>query len=623
MNQSEIGNRKSEITCDKVLVLGIDGLDPNILETLMDAEILPNFSDIRARGDYRRLATSNPAQSPVAWSTIATGSNPAYHGIFDFIIRDPKNYLPGLAIMKTNPKNLLARRSSMFVPTRKGTPFWSITSREHIPTTVIRWPITLPPDKISGRMLSGLGVPDLNTNLGWYSFYTTRVIPERERKERKGDVIYIRANSHTIETILSGPNKSQVPLKISIDDEHSRIIINIEGKDLTLSEGEWSDWIQVRFNIGFLRHISAICRFYLNSIKPELELYLSPNQVDPGDPAFLISYPDEYAAELARDIGNYSTLGMPEDTNALNDNCFNEDAFLKMCDTLMVEREKMLFHELARFKEGVLAFVFDTTDRIQHIFWSTRDPDHPIYEEGFAKRYQDVIQDYYIRIDKILGKVLDSVDQKTIIIVLSDHGFTTFRRAVHLNSWLVENGLMVLDKHRGDEEDALFKNVIWERTKAYALGFSSIYINLRDREGKGIVTPGDEADALKKKIRETLVQLRDPKTDKPVIKDVYTKEDLYSGPFINEAPDLIIGFHPGYRTSWQTAVGGTPEGIFEDNLKKWSGDHLVDPNYVPGILLANQKISIPCPSLIDIAPTILRCLNIPKPEDMEGNSLFS
>ncbi|MBI5183614.1 MAG: alkaline phosphatase family protein [Nitrospinae bacterium] len=621
MNHSKIENRKSKI--NKVILLGIDGLDPNILERLMEAKGLPNFSLLRARGDYRPLITSNPAQSPVAWSTIATGSNPAYHSIFDFIIRDPEDYLPSLSIMKTNPRNLLARRGLMFLPTRKGTPFWSITSRANIPTTVIKWPVTLPPDNISGRMLSGLGVPDLKTNLGWYSFYTTRVIPEREKKERKGDIIHIEANDHTIETVISGPNKSHLPLKIRIEDKDSRIIIDIEGKEIILPEGEWSDWIQVRFNIGLFRYISALCRFYLKSIRPELELYLSPIQVDPSDPAFLISYPDEYAPELARDIGNYSTLGMPEDTNALNDNCFNEEAFLKMCDTIMVEREKMLLHELARFKEGVLAFVFDTTDRIQHIFWSTRDPEHPIYEEGFAKRYQDVIKDYYIRMDKILGKVLDLVDQRTIIIILSDHGFTSFRRGVHLNSWLVENGLMVLDRSRGDGEDGLFKNVVWERTKAYALGFSSIYINLRDREGKGIVRPGDEADALKRKIREALIRLKDPRTDRPVIKDVYLREDIYRGPFIDKAPDLIIGFHPGYRISWQTAVGGTIGKIFEDNLKKWSGDHLVDPYYVPGILLINQRISIPSPSLIDISPTILRCLEIPKPEDMEGDSLFS
>ncbi len=607
---------------NRVIILGIDGLDPAILETLMDAGDLPAFSSIREAGSYRPLATSNPSQSPVAWSTIATGSNPGYHGIFDFITRNPQNYLPEHSIVKANPRNFLARRGSMFLPVRQGTPFWAITSQAGIPTSVIRWPITFPPEQISGHMLSGLGVLDLKATVGRYTFYTTGALPEDP--DRKGDVIPVSSNRGMIRTVIPGPNNSQVPMEISIDEEQSTATITIDGTSYTIKEREWSDWIPLVFSLSFLRRVSGICRFYLDSIKPELRLYLSPIQVDPQNPAFPISYPDEYATELRHDIGSYSTLGIPEDTNALSDGCFDDDAFLSLCDNVMIEREKMLWHELEQFKQGLLAFVFDTTDRIQHIYWSTIDPGHPAYNEAHARKYQNVIGDYYRRVDKILRRVLESIDQHTVICIMSDHGFTSFRRAVHLNSWLVQNGLMVLRRPARDEQgDPLFKNVVWERTKAYALGFSSIYLNLRGREGKGIVTPGHEAEQLKGKIASVLTSLRDPKTGGTVIRHVYTREELYSGPYISHSPDLVVGFEPYYRASWQTAIGGVPPKILEDNQKNWSGDHLIDAQCVPGIFLINRKTSVLQPNVIDIAPTVLACFQIHQPESMEGISLLS
>ena len=606
---------------DRVIVLGIDGLDPNILEKLMDSGDLPAFSSIRETGAYSRLTTSNPSQSPVAWSTIATGSNPGYHGIFDFITRNPQNYLPEHSIVKVNPKNIFAHRSSMFLPMRKGTPFWAITSQAHIPTTVIKWPVTFPPEEIHGHMLSGLGVLDLKGSVGRYAFYTTGSVTEDA--DRKGDFISVSSSSGKIKTTINGPNNSQVPMGISITAEDLTATITINDENHTLKKGEWSRWIQLTFNIGFRRHISGICRFYLDSIEPELRLYLSPIHADPEKPAFPISYPDGYANELAHNIGSYSTLGISEDTNALRDGCFDDEAFLSLCDDIMVERERILWYELEHLREGLLAIVFDTTDRIQHMYWSTRDAEHPAYDETFAKKYQNVIENYYRRMDKILARLIKSVDEETVILIMSDHGFTSFRKAVHLNSWLVQNGLMVLKRPAIDDEgDPLFKNVIWAKTKAYALGFSSIYLNLKGREAKGIVNPGHEAEQLKRKVADVLTSLKDPNTGMHAIRNVYTREELYSGLYINDAPDLIVGFEPYYRASWQTGIGGAPPRIFEDNLKKWTGDHLLDSQCVPGIFLMNRKTSTLHPNVTDIAPTILACFQIPKPENMDGTSLL-
>jgi len=605
---------------DKAIVLGIDGLSPSILEGLMEAGQAPNFSKLRDTGAYRRLNTTNPSQSPVVWSTIAAGSNPGYHGVFDFLRRDPRSYLPELAILRVNPRNVLGRRRSMFLPVRKGNSFWSVTSEAGVPTSVIRWPLTLPPDEVNGRMLAGLGVPDLNANLGRYVLYSTRALSPEETAKRKGDVLQIPTGRDVFDADIPGPERAKIPAKFSIDREAAAVTLTIDGKEHVVKEKAWSDWIHLTFTFRLRQPIHGVCRAYLRSLAPGLELYLSPIQADPSKPAFIISHPDEYAQDLANEIGTYHTLGMPEDTNALQDKCFDGDAFLDLCDCVMAEREKMLWLEIDRLDSGLLAFVFDTTDRVQHAFWAAEDTEHPLHDEAFARRYGSVIKDYYRRMDGIVGKVIDAIGDTAGLIVLSDHGFSTFRRAVHVNSWLADNGLMTL-KDEADRDTPLFRNVDWGRTTAYALGFTSIYLNLKGREGKGIVAAGDEAAAAKREIAEKLRQFRDPAADRPVFKDVYDCDDLYTGPCADDSPDLVVGYEPGYRTSWQTAIGGSPKGLIEDNRESWSGDHLIDPSYVPGVFFMNRQTTAADALVMDVAPTVLDMIGLPKHAEMEGNAL--
>ena len=287
-------------------------------------------------------------------------------------------------------------------------------------------------------------------------------------------------------------------------------------------------------------------------------------------------------------------------------------------------QEKMLWYELNKFKEGLLACAFFSTDRIQHIFWVTRDPAHPLYDKAYAEKYGHVIDDYYRKMDRILGEVMKEVDDKTALMVFSDHGFSSFRRTVHINSWLVKNGLMTLTQKvsKDDREGGgLFQYVDWKKTRAYALGFGGIYLNIKGREKHGIVEAGPEAGAVSDKIVNGLVKLTDPKDGQPAVKDVYKHSAIYSGSRADNAPDLVVGFQDGYRSSWQTAIGGAPPEIIEDNLKKWSGDHIIDPSIVPGILLTNFGTNNNNPSLIDIAPTVLSCFGM-SAEDMEGKSLI-
>ena len=624
------GHLKSE---NKVIVFGIDGLDPNIMEKLMAAGQLPTFQKLRADGTYRRLATTNPAESPVVWSSIATGKNPGGHGIFDFIHRNPKNYLPELSLSIINPRNLTNSYRSMFVHPRKSKAFWQICSEQGVPVTVIRWPVTFPAQKVNGKLLAGLGVPDIQGNLGRYTLYTNALRSDQtevaDKVEMKGLIREVQRVGNIIDSVVIGPTTAklgrrqavEIPMQIRINPGNQAITIQVGTDTYDIRVGDWSNWMRFNFDLGFGRKVKGIARCYLNQIHPDFSLYLSPIQVDPADAVFPICCPDDYSMRLAEEIGEYHTLGMPEDTNAFEDGSLSADAFLESCETIMREREQMLFRELEHFKAGVFAFVFDTTDRIQHTFWRTQDSEHPFFDKVFADKYGHVIEDYYRRMDAIVSELLKTVDNNTLLLVLSDHGFSTFRKSVHVNSWLTQLGLMVLKAPPSDAEGhPLFKNVDWGKTRAYALGFSSVYLNLEGREREGIVNPR-EAAQLKRKIVLDLAKLDDPNTGEHVIKQVYDGNEIYSGKYADESPDLVIGFRPGYRASWQTAIGGVPATLFSDNLKKWSGDHLIDPSYVPGVLFSNQQISRNNPTVLDIAPTVLNYIGVDDNAELEGHVL--
>ncbi len=613
----------------KVILLGMDGLDPKILSYLMQRGELPNFLRLRRMGGYSPLITSNPAQSPVAWASIATGNNPGYHGIFDFLNRRITDYMPELAILKINPKNIFGKREAMFLPVMNGDTFWDYTSAQNIPSTVLKWPMTFQPRQNQARLYAGLGVPDIRGGLGKYAFYTSKDITKNDEGYEK--VIKVHINGDLIKTHVFGPNISKLmsrelantEMKIKVLSEDS-VEITIDDKIVLIKRGTYSGWIEVKFKLGMMKTASGIVKFYLNCVKPVFELYMTAVQINPRDPAFVISTPDDYIKELADNLGCFYTLGMPEDTKALEEGRIDEEAFITMCDEIIYEQEKMLWHEFNKFKEGLLAAAFFSTDRIQHIFWVTKDPEHPLYDKAYAHKYGRVIDDYYCRMDRILGEIINHADDKTALMVFSDHGFSTFRRAVHINSWLVQNGFMKLtQKIPSDAKDGggLFQYVDWKKTKAYALGFGSIYLNIKGRERQGVLEKGAEAGTVAEQIRDKLVTLADPENGQSAIKRVYRNNDIYSGSEANNAPDIVVGFQDGYRASWQTAVGGSPDEIFSDNLKKWSGDHIVDPSIVPGIFLTNFKINTGRPSLIDIAPTVLSCFGMTA-SDMEGKNLF-
>ena len=572
------------------------------------------------------MATTYPAQTPVAWSTFATGLNPGAHGIFDFLKRDPNTYLPQLGL------NTYEQKSSFLPPKavnlRSGTPIWSHLTRAGMRSAVLRCPCTYPPDKLKGSMLSGLGVPDLRGSLGIPTFFTTDANAEELESE---SLVTIGANADgKYETHLLGPRdpKTGEPVRfpLLVERRGEALAIHSEGKpnEVLVQPGTWSEWLRVKFKMGFLQGSRGMVRFYVHRVSDDLEFYASPINFDPDMPLFPISTFHEYASDLAGEIGHYYTTGMVEEHTGLINGRIDENAFLRQCDDVWREREAMLFHELGRMKDGFLFCLFDTPDRLQHMFWRFREPDHPANAKHPGGDFANVIDEEYQRCDNAVGKLLDQIDDTTLLITLSDHGFNSFRRGMHVNTWLHDQGLLKLKggaKPGGEESGDFFRNVDWSQTQAYALGLGGIYLNVAGREHEGIVA-ADEAPALKAKLKEQLSQWKDAEQNAVAVNSVVAAEEIYQGEHVKDAPDLLVNFAAGYRASWDTALGGIPEGHFEDNTKRWAGDHIIDPSLVPGILFMNTSFDQRTPRLLDMAPTILSALGAPGSETMSGDSLL-
>lgn len=613
----------------KVIVIGLDGLEPTIVEPMLARGELPNLARLRAGGGYARCRTTFPAQTPVAWSTFATGVNPGGHGIYDFVRRDPKTYLPDLALNRYEQKSAFLPPKA--VNLRRGTPVWELLSAAGVPSTVVRCPCTYPPEDLKGRMLAGMGVPDLRGGLGTATFYSSAsgVTPGESE-----NVVAVTPDARgTVRTHLIGPRNAKaggdVKADVTLEVDRSRKTVTIRSdgqpKALEVREGAWSDWLRVKFKTGMLQSVGGMLRFLLVRTEPVLELYASPVNFDPAAPMFPITSPWEYGTELQREVGTFYTTGMVEDHTGLSNGRFDEAAYLDQCEQVLRERERMMEFELGRLSEGFFYCLFDTPDRLQHMLWRFREPDHPANAHP-ANRGADAvalahaIEEHYTKCDAIVGKAMAHADEHTLFIALSDHGFNSFQRGLHLNTWLHDNGFLALERGAERGEGEFFRGVDWGRTKAYAVGLGSIYLNLRGREGKGIVAPED-AGGVARDIAAGLTGLVDPARGTVAVRGVVSRDEVYRGAFAAESPDLVVRFAGGYRVSWATALGGVPREQFEDNVKRWGGDHIIDPALVPGVLFMNRPFDTSDPSLLDLAPTILAALGVPKGGAMEGGSL--
>jgi len=628
-----VRHRKSNAShTGRVVVLGLDGLSPEVVEKMMQDGCLPNFSRLREKGFYSSLKTTNPPISPVAWSSFQTGVNPAKHNIFDFLGRDLKTYLPILSFSRIEKPTRSLRIGKYRIPLskpgisllRKSKTFWSILGESGIPSTVLRVPVTFPPEKFKGLMLSAMGAPDLKGSQGTFTYYSTR---NGNGESHTGGVqIQVAREGNRIESYIPGPENpfldepQEMKIRFCIDltPEQKKARITINGNSVYLNEGEYSDWIELSFRAFPGVTIKGIGRFLIRRMEPELDMYLTPINIDPEKPAMPISHPFIYAMYLSKLIGNYATLGEAEDTWALNERVINEEEFLKQCYSIYSEREKMFFQALEKTKKGACICVFDTSDRIQHMFWSPAEAKQPDIEEKTS--YPAVIEELYRTMDDLLGRVLSKLKEDDILFVLSDHGIKSFRRCFNLNTWLYQHGYLCLKDGKAEEGD-FFAQVDWERTRAYGVGMAGLYINQKGREARGIVDPGKEKRNLKAKLQEELTGLKDAANEEVAVLNVYDTEKTYSGPYQGNGPDLIVGCNDGYRVSWESVTGKQGENVFEDNEKRWRADHCVDSQLVPGVLFCNRRLETESPEIIDLAPTILSVFGIKPPAFMDGKAM--
>jgi predicted AlkP superfamily phosphohydrolase/phosphomutase len=613
----------------KVIVIGLDGLEPVIASALIAAGELPNLARLSSVGGLARVATTYPAQTPVAWSTFATGTNPGGHGIFDFLRRDPRTYLPDNGLNRYEQKNAFLPPKA--VNLRHGTPVWDRLSSAGVGSIILRCPCTYPPDRLRGRMLSGLGVPDLRGGFGTSTFYCS---DENVVARESEHIVRVQADAAgTISTYLIGPRQPKTradcrfEITLFLDPSERKLTVRSLGspKELVVRQGQWSDWLRVKFKTGPLQSAHGILRFHLVRIEPALELYASPINFDPYEPPFPISSPSDYAGQLAEHVGLYHTAGLVEDHIGLGNDRFGEEAFLAQCEDAWRERAAMMVHELERFDGGLFYCLFDTPDRVQHMMWRFREPDHPANRgQPLVSGMARAIEETYRRGDSVVGQALEFADDETLVIVLSDHGFSSFQRGFNLNKWLFDQGLLAVREglEPGPAAGDLLRGVDWERTRAYGVGLCGVYLNLQGREERGTVS-ADEAEGLKATIARELCGLHDTERGVVGVRSVKCREELYHGPFVHEAPDLIVNCAPGYRISWGSSLGGVPAGgNFEDNTRKWAGDHIIDPPLVPGVLLMNRPFRGANARLVDLAPTMLAALGLPAGPGLEGSSLL-
>ena len=619
----------------RTLILGFDGLDPHLVTAWIKQGLLPNFDRLRRQGGLRPLRSSVPPQSPVAWANFITGMDPSGHGIYDFIHRDLRSYGPQLSTSSTSPAERTVRLGDWVVPlskaqitlTRRGPAFWNVLQDHGVPATIHRIPSNFPPEPTTARTLSGLGTPDIQGSYGHFSYFTTH--PPANADEVTGGTVYpVKVSNGTVVARLVGPandfraseDQAAVEFRVHIDEENPVARIDLQDRQIMLKEGEWSDWVRVKFKlVPGLASVSGICRFHLQSVRP-LRLYVTPVNIDPSDPAMPISTPPDYARELDQHLDGFYTQGMAEDTKALSSGILSDEEFLDQARFLFEQQRDALYYELERFEDGVLFSYFSTSDLVVHMFWRAIDRRHPLWSEALAQAHGDVIKNVYRDLDGVLGHALETLDDEALVMVVSDHGFSPYRRSFDVNSWLIDNGYLRADPKA---DGVVLDEADWAHSKAYGMGFNGLYINEVGREVEGSVPPGPSKEKLLDELAAKLKAVRDPETGTPVVRAVY-RTDEYADPDPQSpvAPDAILGFHLGYRGSWESAVGDAARTWIADNDDKWSGDHCMDADVVPGTWLCNRPTRAEQPALYDLAPTILSHYGIEPPDNMIGSPLL-
>lgn len=601
----------------KLIILGIDGMDPVLVKRLVKEGRLPNVAKMIEGGGFLDLQTTDPPQSPVAWSAFITGLDLDGHGIYDFVHRDPLHLESYLSTSRVEPEEkiigVIPNGGGEYELLRGGEAFWQRLEKENVGATMVKIPANFPPAKTNANeSMSGMGTPDILGTYGTFQMITDE--PEWQDKHVSAGEIHMVdfSKSDAVKTKLVGPG-AEAAVEVSIDREQNMAVVDLEGEKVLLKAGEWSAWTPVDFGVGLTGSAAAhgIVRFYLRGVSP-FRLYVSPVNADPADSDWHISEPPSWSEETARSIGRFYTQGMAEDTKALVGGVLSDEEFLEQATIVFEERIKMLHHELDRYTGGLLFFYFSSIDQQSHMYYGSMEPDAP---EHYA-RYKHVVPDLYERMDKVVGDVLKWAGD-TPVVIMSDHGFAPWTYKVNLNTWLAQQGyLSVLPP--GQTGKGILGHIDWENTQAYALGLNQLFLNLEGREAHGVVSQ-DEAEVVLQRIKRDLESWRYTETGQRVVTKAMRAP---VGQYVDRAPDLIVGYNRGFRSSDSSAMGAVGNEVIERNEGHWNGDHCMFAGHVPGVLISSKPLGITEASLVDFAPTVLNYFGITPPEGMKGKLLF-
>jgi predicted AlkP superfamily phosphohydrolase/phosphomutase len=571
----------------RTVILGFDAFDPVFFEKLLGEGKTPHLAELIDRGGYSRFRVTNPPQSEVSWTGIATGLDPGGHGIFDFVHRNPETYALQVSLLPTQ-KNILGIQ---FVPPHNAQTIFDEAVQDGYPATSLWWPATFPAKIASPvRTIPGLGAPDIFGRLGVGVAYSVEYTSDEEELKthleplvRQSSGQYSGRVDGPLQKTLTSTKQALLDFQLSFQDENSAQL-SLSKQKIDLKIGEWSPIFEITFKVGFGISIKAVTRALLVKGEPSPELYFLPLQAHPLHAPWPYATPKGFVKKIWKDCGPFLTLGWPQDTTGLEEGFITDDQFLDLCDQIFEERKCVFLNLLNTFNEGVLACVFDTLDRLQHMFW---------------KDNKDVIETWYIKLDELVGEVQEWLNARTTddiqLLIVSDHGFGNFDYKVHINRWLIDRGYLIQSqqKSKGD-----LKEVDWGKSRAYALGLNSIYLNLEGREGQGFVTPSDKLELIQT-LKDEFLQWKGPDGGN-VVQNVYTQDEVFNGPLAGYGPDLIIGYHPGYRASSETGLGQWGEEQIEINNDYWNADHCFSAEAVPGVLISNSRLdTFPEPSFED------------------------
>jgi predicted AlkP superfamily phosphohydrolase/phosphomutase len=573
----------------RTLIIGLDAFDPAIFEHLLSEGKMPHLSKFVEADGYSRFSVVSPPQSEVSWSSIATGLNPGGHGIFDFVHRDPASYGLQVSLLPTRTSLL----GTQFIPPHQATTIFDETVNDGYPATSLWWPATFPARLASPvRTIPGLGAPDIFGRLGVGFFFSTmHDLAQENRKTSIGALVrkpnggYGGELEGPSQKTLSGVKRASLEFELEmVDSNAAHLTISQQRIDLKL--GQWSPIFELGFKAGFGVSIRAITRAILVKANSEPELYLLPLQAHPLQAPWPFATPKGFVQDLWTTCGPFLTLGWPQDTTALEEGIITDEQFLTLCEQICTGRELALMHLIGSFKEGLLACVFDSLDRLQHMFWKDR---------------KDILESWYIRLDALVGRVEEKIastqgKENPRLLIVSDHGFGEFNYKVHLNRWLVNHGYLMA-KETGEAGD--LKGVDWKKSQAYALGLNSLYLNLEGREIQGVVTFESKTELIRK-LCSDLKNWNEP-DGQPVVRGVLTQVEAFQGPLAEYGPDLVIGYHTKYRASAETGLGQWKAEEIEVNRDHWGGDHCFDAREVPGVLFSSDGLhNLPNPCYSDI-----------------------